>query len=117
MVQRFRYFVVVLLLMFAKQNFAQIYSNKVSLISFRQYTPEYKKRTAIIKNSYVGNSIFYYKLISPIEKSFYVQQLGVFCKNEFELEKKTSIPLRLRLGSLDYTNYLEQKPNAVRPVY
>jgi hypothetical protein len=47
-----------------------------------------------------------------IGKEFYSKNLGFFCRKELQIEKKTSIPLRFRLGSLDYTNFLEQKLNA-----
>ncbi len=49
-----------------------------------------------------------------IEPSLYCSQLGFFCKNELKLDKLTVVPVRFRLGSLDYVNWMERKPNAGR---
>ena len=39
--------------------------------------------------------------------------LAMFCKIEEKVAKKSNLHMRLRLGSLDYVNYLEQKPLTV----
>ncbi|MBK8785637.1 MAG: hypothetical protein IPN43_03830 [Chitinophagaceae bacterium] len=48
---------------------------------------------------------------SIIAADFYTCNFGFFCKKELQFEKATKIPLRFRLGSLQYNDYLEVKPN------
>ena len=48
-------------------------------------------------------------VLSP---SFYSNHLSFFCNKELQLDKVAPVPVRFRIGSLDYVNYLERKPNA-----
>jgi hypothetical protein len=54
----------------------------------------------------LSSPVFLYRDITP---DFYAKHLAFFCRTELQLEKKFNLPLRFRLGSLDYTNKLEGK--------
>lgn len=55
-------------------------------------------------------------LRQPLPADHYTRQLGFFCRNEWQLDKKTLLPLRFRLGSLEYTNRMEGKNNLIPPL-
>jgi hypothetical protein len=40
---------------------------------------------------------------------YYLEHTGFFCKKEWEFEKTVHLPLRFRIGSLEYCNFLEGK--------
>ncbi len=132
MSERLYTFLVVLLLMFSGEIFGQVGEPQITQIASASRT--YKKKPYIGANYFLISPGFtiadkkkekYMNLkqgfvvfspISPksISPSFYKDHLGFVCKKEWQLEKLTSVPFRFRLGSLEYVNYLEQKPNAIK---
>ena len=49
-----------------------------------------------------------------VSANTYTNNLAFFCKRELELEKKTGISMKFRLGSVDYVNTLEGKSQFMR---
>ena len=48
--------------------------------------------------------------MTVISGNFYAQNLGFFCKKEWQWEKITKIPFKFRLGSVQQCDLLEGKP-------
>lgn len=103
MSQRLRYFVVVLLLIFCE-------------VANSQEKPSLPQTYFSIRSHYVPIDTVR-RIDANVQPDFYSSHLSFFCKKELTVQKVTSVPLRFRLGSLDYVNYLERKPNAVKPGY
>lgn len=45
----------------------------------------------------------------PLSPSYYTNTIGFFCRKELQVEKAVKLPLRFRLGSLEYLDRLEGK--------
>lgn len=117
--QRIYCFIVVFLLMFSGTIYGQENINHFQCIK------SIKPIISVSKTSF-GNNLFFRSAlgnfltkkkvqnfsIKSIPENYYTSNLGFFCKKELSFEKATSLPLRLRLGSLDYVNWMERKSNA-----
>jgi hypothetical protein len=52
--------------------------------------------------------------IIVLPQNFYNNHIGYFCKKEVQLQKLITMPVYFRLGSKEYVDWMEKKPNAVR---
>lgn len=65
-----------------------------------------------LKTSPVADSIHAdtrYKPFNLMSSNYYTSTLGFFCKKELEVEKALKFPLKVRLGSVAYTDQMEGK--------
>lgn len=116
--QRISHFLVVLLLMFSGKIFGQ---NMVASGLSLNYM-SYQKRVETFKPKFSPRLVLGYSdctprheqflRVNPVASSYYTNSLGLICLTELKLDKITPLPIRLRLGSLEYVNWMEQKPNS-----
>lgn len=97
----------------------------LSSVSIAQVTFDYK---SILKPTLLSNfdsktdSLSQFTFSKPTELSkqnyshFYQAHLGAFCKLENDVLKSSNIPVRMRLGSTEYVDELEQKTPAYRTI-
>lgn len=68
--------------------------------------------------SNMGQFSNHFLLTQVIPAKFYVKNLSFFCRQEIKFEAATGIPLKFRLGSVQYCDYVEGKKNAgILPAY
>jgi hypothetical protein len=82
--------------------FAILYSNKNFVKPHTAVTNIFAKHTRELPKNQLVNA------------NFYANNLSFFCRQELKIAKATQykLPIAFRLGSLQYVNYLECKPNA-----
>jgi hypothetical protein len=129
--QRVYRFVVVLVLIFPAKIFSQQLSPRIAQISphaSRVFCCSPLKTSTDLFNNFLDrNKVFRKKAQANLRlpgttrslnavvtepclySASYVSHLGFFCQKEYQFERSTSIPLRLRLGSLEYVDKMEGK--------
>jgi hypothetical protein len=117
MVQRIYKFLVVLFFL-AFNGHANAQLNALSVVPKPIVFAKYKTLKPATGNSssasLAGSNVFVPVLSlstnsAIVEPDYYTRHIGFFCRKELQFEKTTSIPLKFRLGTLDYVNRLEGK--------
>jgi hypothetical protein len=85
-------------------------------VAFCQNIPAFSKLLPLNKRPFNSTpSLSYYNpalSLAVLPANFYTSNLGFFCRKELKFESATKIPLKFRLGSVQYCDWMEGKKNA-----
>jgi hypothetical protein len=81
----------------------------VEKLAFAQKNDYFINNSSIIQHVSVPTKFPSNPLLKGIPENYYLQNIGIFCKQEWKFEKTIKIPLRIRVGSLQQCNWLEGK--------
>ena len=60
-------------------------------------------------NLFFRDSLSFSRKVSVITPDYYSKNLPFFCDKELKMQKKIKIPVKIRVGSVDYVDKLEGK--------
>ena len=84
--------------------------NQLQVNKAKDFIKSYFYSPASNINGYVNKEV-----VSP---NFYVKNLSFFCKQEIKFQAATNIPLKFRIGSVQYCDRMEGKINTgIFPAY
>jgi hypothetical protein len=71
------------------------------------------KSAAQLRLSPLSDTVEKKTSLKVLPHNFYIQHVGFICKKEFQLQKKLSLPLYIRLGSKETVDRMEGKNNVI----
>jgi len=80
--------------------------------AFAQFSAPKSSSYSIYKMPFANGRTFTQGQIFNVPGNFYALQLGFFCKKEWKFESVTGLPLKFRLGTVRYCDWLEGKRSA-----
>lgn len=97
---------------FAQQKVVENFFNKTvhSAIKPGIWSTATRQLNAVLSSECKQASVsFFPATLQPVAASWYADQFSFICRQEWQFQKNTGIPLRVRLGSLEYVDRLEGK--------